>query len=298
MSAELLPLVAAVLEDESAADAHRQLQEALDRVKQLQAVQIVAVEENDNIGETICTVYASADFTEGKYGNNLNMWDLELVESSPAQRCLLADLHKLSIIVGGGIPVAYMNYRNPNCVPFYPRFYLDENDSQPVLCHIGFLSNGTQLHAIVHDWPRNAPLPNLDEISNDSCPEAWLEFKTVSFDARSMPMAMQNILPPAMADTINNEREVRKSTDESYSYAGFVDYVEACILRSDVPRIFPKEFYIGHMLTFLQDVAGITRRSEINDPIILDTAMAYAHGGWSRNALYTYFARNYGQDEE
>ena len=107
---DLLPLVAAALNDQVAADAAKDLSTAREERDRSHKVEVLRSINNgegeDEDGETI--VYGSALIEDGRYHGNPNLWDVTLEQNS-SNICRLADLRDCHICVGGGFPVASLD---------------------------------------------------------------------------------------------------------------------------------------------------------------------------------------------
>ena len=90
---DLLPLVAAALNDQAAADAAKELATAREERDMSQRVEVIRAindgDDEDEDGETI--VYASAMFEDGQYASNPNLWEVTLQQNNN-NICRLADL--------------------------------------------------------------------------------------------------------------------------------------------------------------------------------------------------------------
>eukprot|EP00984_Skeletonema_dohrnii_P032669 scaffold27176_cov60-Skeletonema_dohrnii-CCMP3373.AAC.1 len=107
---DLLPLVAAALNDQAAADAAKELAVAIEERDTSHKVEVLRAindsDDEDEDGETI--VYGSALFEDGQYASNINLWNVTLEQNSN-NICRLADLRDCHICVGGGFPMATLD---------------------------------------------------------------------------------------------------------------------------------------------------------------------------------------------
>ena len=231
---DLLPLVATVLNDKVAADAHDEINSLRRRNALLSSVNIIQQRSNssnvDNINDDgdddahdDGVAIASAQFQNGWFDDNYNWWRVEF-NSSPPFSCRLADLKSCYVNVGGGFPVA--DFGNPN--NFEGRWDFSRSavtstikkyDGDNTKLASFFMGNGVRfwLSAVVHGWPRedwkNAMIElddylehdaiddshtNVDylvEVVADKFPDATIEFVEVAFEISSMRGAFRKLIP-------------------------------------------------------------------------------------------------------
>ena len=217
---DLLPLVAAALNDQVAADAAKDLATARGerdrsrRVEVLRSINNGAGEHED--GETI--VYGSALFEDGQYSDiNTNLWDVRL-EQNRSNICFLADLRDCHICVGGGFPVASLDDTLENNAIF--NGWIDGSEGDACFISFCFCPHSTWLTFLIHGWPRDEweTVPNDNNTRNfvsflvddvaDQYPEATVEFKSVSFAARSIHGALKRLLPPKRKEEVRADRDI------------------------------------------------------------------------------------------
>jgi hypothetical protein len=157
---DLLPLVAVALNDKAAADAAKELATALEERDVSRRVEVLRAinngEDEDEDGETI--VYGCCLFEDGQYGNNTNLWDVTLKQSSN-NVCRLADLRDCHICVGGGFPVASLDDNLANSAIFEGWIDGDESDEGEEsgdTCKVSFCfsPHTIWLTLLIHGWPR------------------------------------------------------------------------------------------------------------------------------------------------
>ena len=111
---DLLPLVAAALNDQVAADAAKDLATAREERDMPRRVEVLRSindgEDEDEDGETI--VYGSALFEDGQYSEiNTNMWEVKLEQNS-SSICLFRS-ERLSYLCWWGISCSYSQRYSP-----------------------------------------------------------------------------------------------------------------------------------------------------------------------------------------
>lgn len=198
---DLLPLVAEVLKDKVLTDTQKEIAGLQDQVQTFRAVEVI--QELDN-GAGI--VLAAGDFSRGSFRRNRHHWDIGLKGKN---KCRLSDLQKCSVTVGGGFPVATLNCHEHGRPRSQVEIHFDE-ESDMIEVRFYFLPGKTWILGCIHGWPRGewqplVPLLTLqaqrserlflDTLGNHSCPEAWMEFHTVTFDVDRIPRAMKQLIP-------------------------------------------------------------------------------------------------------
>jgi len=243
-SSDLLPLVAAVLNDKVAADAN----DEIDKLRGLlsgdisRSVQIVQPIDNRNTennnnnntntnnGDLI--VHASGQFQDGFYADNPVLWQVDLnnklsTEGPSPFTCRLADLKSCVVCVGGGFPVVDFDFGRK---PFDG--YLSADDSAESetghVIHFCFGSDLTSLWLtiVVHGWPRveweacirlNSDRGLIcsylsEEVANNH-PYATVEFKDATFVISSLiGSPIQQLLSPERLEQVTAERDGRDTT--------------------------------------------------------------------------------------
>ena len=239
---DLLPLVAAALNDQVAADAAKDLSTAREERDRSHKVEVLRSINNgegeDEDGETI--VYGSALIEDGRYHGNPNLWDVTLEQNS-SNICRLADLRDCHICVGGGFPVASLDDTLQGNVSFGGCIddTLDENaiyngwtdDGEGDTCQVSFCfpPHATWLTFHIHGWPREEWEPimrerDYDETRNfvsflvddvaDQYQYATVEFKHVTFAARSIHGALKRLLPKKRKEEVRADRDRRIAIQE------------------------------------------------------------------------------------
>ena len=241
---DLLPLVAAALNDQAAADASRELATAREERDRSRRVEVLRSINNgkgeDEDGETI--VYGSALFEDGQYSSNTNLWEVKL-EQNNSNSCRLADLRNCHICVGGGFPVATLDdtlEHNANFQGFVDGEVNGEEDTVDT-CEVSFCfsPHSTWLTIWIQGWPRDeweafiqANENHPDDINDflvndvaDQYPEATVEFKSVTFVAKSIHGALKRLLPPKRKEEVRADRDSRNAEqdperDALYEFVG------------------------------------------------------------------------------
>jgi len=255
-SSDLLPLVAAVLNDKVAADANDEIDKLRgllsgDVSRSVQVVQPIDRNntENDNTNDSI--VHASGQFQDGFYANS-SLWQVDLNTSSTEEHssftCRLSDLKSCIVCVGGGFPMTSFERE-----PVVALGWLNADDSTDIdTGHtINFLF-GNQvklwLSIVVHGWPRveweayirSDPEPKpvrlcsylSGEVANNH-PYATVEFKDVSFFTSDLTGGpIQKLLSPERLEEVVAKRDGRDTTVtaiqvlESYVFSTIRDLSE------------------------------------------------------------------------
>ena len=224
---DLLPLVAAALNDQVAADAAKDLATAREERDRSRRVEVLRSINNgrdeDEDGEAI--VYGSALFEDGQYSEiNTNMWDVTLEQNS-SNICLLADLRDCHICVGGGFPVASLDDTLQNNAIF--NGWIDGSEGDACFISFCFCPHSIWLTFLIHGWPRDEWerwerviresnndnsqdfVSFLVEDVADEYPNATVEFKTVTFCAKSIHGALKRLLPPRRREEVRADRDRR-----------------------------------------------------------------------------------------
>lgn len=239
---DLLPLVVAALNDKIAVDAQEEIKMLQKEVSR--AVEILHRNEDEDDENVV--VYASAQFQEGEYGGNTNLWQVNLKQKGTTM-CRLADLRQCEICVGGGFPLESLNDQlsgRPDYEGFFDRDEWDSDTSKTVkFC---FCPNTTWLTVVVHGWPRKEwervitrqegeevsdPVDPgdmieylVDTVATED-PEATVEFKDVSFVAENIRGSLKRLLPPKRKAEVTAERDARDARDIEERQAVLFEFV-------------------------------------------------------------------------
>eukprot|EP00985_Skeletonema_marinoi_P032261 scaffold39084_cov200-Skeletonema_marinoi.AAC.7 len=216
---DLLPLVAAALNDKAAADAAKELAAAREERDIPRKVEVIRSlnnsDDEDEDGDIV--VYSSGMFEDGQYARNTNLWDVTLEQNS-SNICRLADLRDCHICVGGGFPVASLDDILPNNATF--EGWINGEDRRQGIsgdaCEVSFCfcPHTIWLVILIHGWPREAWEAVIQEDDYDQddqhvvhflvenvaeqYPDATVEFKTVTFVTGSIHGALKRLLPPKL----------------------------------------------------------------------------------------------------
>jgi len=243
---DLLPLVATVLNDKVAADAHDEINSLRRRNAILSSVNIMQQRSNSYVDNNDVTI-ASAQFQNGWFENNARgwfginavLWRVDF-NSLPPFSCRLADLQSCYVNAGGGFPVADFGDRET-----FEKFWeFSGNAATSVIekydCdntkHVSFvMGNGERrrfwLSAVVHGWPRehwkdamiemhdyvehhnlldsHTNVDYLVEVVAAKFPNATIEFLDIAFDISSMRGAFRKLIPDRRMLEVVAERDGR-----------------------------------------------------------------------------------------
>ena len=230
---DLLPLVATVLNDKVAADAHDEINSLRRRNAILSSVNIIQHRSNSNVGDNDRqdnahdddVMIASAQFQNGRFGHNSfhnpNWWRVDL-NSSPPFSCRLADLKSCYVNVGGGFPVAdfgdskpfegYWDFLRSADTSKIEKYDGDNTKLVSFIMGDGVCGVGVSLDIAVHGWPREDWEETLrihDGLDDDGnflvdylveevaakFPDATIEFVEVSFLISTMRGALRKLIP-------------------------------------------------------------------------------------------------------
>jgi len=236
---DLLPLIAAALNDKVAEDALKEINDLKQQLKIATSVEILKYNEEDDT--VMPTVQASGQFQDGNYAHNPNLWQVELLPSSTLTTCRLADLGKCRVCVGGGFPVAKLDTENFNslCSGWLdPGEHHDTETSKAVSFCIG----GTWLKIVVHGWPRTAweaviQEDNLDardmasflvETIATEFPDATVTFVYISLLVSNISGALLRLLPPSRTREVEEELDAR-NTEDNVAYSRLSGHVTMTI---------------------------------------------------------------------
>lgn len=293
---DLLPLVAAALNDKVAFEAHEELVELRKQLELSRSVEIIRAADDEN--EEV-VVYASAQFQDGKYSDNPNLWQVDL-ERRGEMNCRLADLRDCRICVGGGFPLDSLDDQLDNRA-IYEGFLdpdgIDSDNAKAV--RFCFCPNALWLTVVVHGWPREAWEAVIETDPEDvirflvetvaaQYPETTVEFKAVSFVVGTIQGALKRLLPPKRKEEVRAERDERDAED-SRAHSDLSDFV-AMTMR-DLGNQSGSAIFIPQVdevmsLLFLLDVH---ERNDDTEPVI--TALIAAHDQIGRDRVEEVIAR-------
>lgn len=214
---DLLPLVAAVLNDKVSIDAYEEVLGMKQQLAVSRAIEIIRAANETGEDEEDVVVYASTQFEDGNYARNINLWQVDFDPGSVI--CRLADLRSCRVCVGGGFALESLNDAQANHEGVEVFFNTDEdnddeNSKSITLC---FAPNSTWLNAVVHGWPSGAIDPPevlnsleylVDDVA-DEFPDATVEFKSTSFVVRHIHGALKRLLPPKRKEAVDADRAER-----------------------------------------------------------------------------------------
>lgn len=299
---DLLPLVAAALQDNVAVEAAKEISALRKEREDAHKVEVLRAKNNgnDEDEDDPVVVYASAPFESGEYGVNTNMWQVALQNADDAT-CKLADLRDCHICVGGGFPVASLDDRLGNT---FREGWLDgapdegseaeNSDGDVCWVRICFTPYSTWLVMWIRGWPREEWEAKIqaDDLNPDEFigylvdevavryPDAAVQFKEVSFVAKSIHGALKRLLPA------EQNAEVRADRDERISNAGFVDFVSQKMRDRGIdagPELFEQQ--LDCVMAFLSAVE-LTERgnnyeydASISEVVAITTGMIERFGG-------------------
>eukprot|EP00985_Skeletonema_marinoi_P034509 scaffold44103_cov161-Skeletonema_marinoi.AAC.6 len=279
---DLLPLVAAALNDQAAADAAKELAAAREERDMSQRVEVLCSLDNgdyeDDDGETI--VYGSALFEEGYYFCDKNLWEVTL-QQNMGNICRLADLRGCHICVGGGFPVATLDDTVSNNATFDGS--IDGDRRQTIsgdACEVSlcFCPHTVWLNFLIHGWPREEWEAVIQEddyhqderhiihflVENvaEQYPDATVEFIAVTFATRNIPGALKRLLSSKRKEEVCADLDEQIAERDWEKVVGFV--------KSNLQErgIFSQQYHSRVILAVLR-VQGFKTRTEANDDIIL-----------------------------
>ena len=246
---DLLPLVATVLNDKVAADAHDEINSLRRRNALLSSVNIIQQRSNssnvDNINDDgdddahdDGVAIASAQFQNGWFDDNYNWWRVEF-NSSPPFSCRLADLKSCYVNVGGGFPVADFganffdgrwDYSRSAVTSMIEKYDGDNTKLADFSMGDGVCGVRVSLGIAVHGWPREDWEETLrihddlddhgelivdylvEEVAN-KFPDATIEFIDVNFLISTMRGALRKLIPDRRTLEVVAERDGRASLE-------------------------------------------------------------------------------------
>ena len=289
---DLLPLVAAALQDKVVLDASKEMAILREEREVAHIVEVLRSRNNgrDEGEDEPVVAFASAPFESGEYGANTNLWEIPLKSSGDAV-CKLADLRDCHICVGGGFPVASLDDELPNN-PFCQGWLYDINNpengedvgethSDVVGVRISFTPHTIWLALWIRGWPQEEWEAQIqaddindrheggivqffvDEVAS-RFPDATVEFKEVSFVVKNIHGAMKRLLPKARKAEVRTERDQRIA-EEDPSWIDFYEFVQSIMRERGVqgsPEIFRPQLNL--VLDFLGDL-GFTERGDDNE---------------------------------
>mmetsp|Transcript_9796 Transcript_9796/g.19885 ORF Transcript_9796/g.19885 Transcript_9796/m.19885 type:complete len:334 (-) Transcript_9796:1714-2715(-) len=280
---DLLPLVAAALNDQAAADAAKELAVAREERDTSHKVEVLRAindgdDENED-GETI--VYGSALFEDGQYASNTNLWNVTLEQNSN-NICRLADLRDCHICVGGGFPMATLDDTDSSN-PFFEGWINGEDRRQGIsgdACEVSFCfcPHTIWLVILIHGWPREAWEAVIQEDDYDQddqhvvlflvenvaeqYPDATVEFKKVTFAIRSIHGALKRLLSSKRKEVVRADRDRRMA---ERNWQEVVEFVESYLQA----RGILSEHHQTRMILGILWIKGFKTRTEANDDVIL-----------------------------
>lgn len=238
---DLLPLVAAVLRDKAAADVQDELTGLKEEVAALRSVEVLRSTgetdrggDDDEDGDVV--VYASGDFSEGKYSSNPNLWEVRL--GPTRDRCPLSALRRCQLCVGGGFPAATLNDQGPAFQGWLTTNIADDGDENSVGINICVSPYATWLNLTIHGWPNEEWEAKIqaDDIDPDGIvdylvdtvalrhPDAFVEFMDACFIVRHIHGALKRILPPRRIAEARAERD-GQDTEENRVWSDLYEFV-------------------------------------------------------------------------
>mmetsp|Transcript_18479 Transcript_18479/g.28046 ORF Transcript_18479/g.28046 Transcript_18479/m.28046 type:complete len:329 (-) Transcript_18479:211-1197(-) len=277
---DLLPLVAAALNDKAAADAAKELAAAREERDIPRKVEVIRSLNNggDEDEDEDVVVYSSGMFEDGQYARNTNLWDVTLEQNS-SNICSLANLRDCHICVGGGFPVASLDHTLPNNATF--EGWINGEDRRQGIsgdaCEVSFCfcPHTIWLVILIHGWPREAWEAVIQEDDYDQddqhvvhflvenvaeqYPDATVEFIAVTFAIRSIHGALKRLLPPKRKEQVRADREKRKIAREDWQ--GVLQFVESNMRERGIFDLF-------HWMAIVLVMIGIKKRSEFFDKVI------------------------------
>jgi len=276
---DLLPLVAAALNDQAAADAAKELAVAREERDTSHKVEVLRAindsDDEDEDGETI--VYGSALFEDGQYASNINLWNVTLEQNSN-NICRLADLRDCHICVGGGFPMATLDDTDSSN-PFFGGSIDGEWESSGDACQVllCFCPHSTWLCFLIHGWPREEWEAVIQEndyqdeqhiihflVENvaEQYPDATVEFKDVTFAKRSIHGALKRLLSSKRKEVVRVDRDRRIAERDWQEVVEFVEsYLQA--------RGILSQHHQTRMILGILWIKGFKTRTEANDDVIL-----------------------------
>ena len=294
---DLLPLVAAALNDKAAADASEELdiaREERDRSHRVEVIRSRANgEDEDEDGETV--VYGCGLFEDGQYARNTNLWNIKLDKSSD-NTCHLVDLRDCHICVGGGFPVASLDDTLPNNTTFegwVDGDEIDEGELTSDACKVSFCfcPHSTWLTCLIHGWPReeweeailvddldlDEIIPFLVEDVAAQYPDATIEFEKVTFTASSIHGALKRLLSSKRKVEVraDRDRRIAERNPEGDALYEFVSRTMRERGNQASRALFVPQLY--SILGFL-GATGINRLGE-NDDFIMIAIASYERLG-------------------
>jgi hypothetical protein len=275
---DLLPLVAAALNDKVAADAAKELATAVEERDRSHRVEVLRAlnngEDEDEDGETI--VYGCGLFEDGQYHHsNPNLWHVKLDKSS-GNICLLADLRECHVCVGGGFPVASLDDTLSHNSGFAG--FINGNEGQlpehAVEVSVCFSPHFTWLDFWIYGWPREEweaviqadlgqvnIIPFLVEHVAAQYPDATVEFKGISFVAARIRGALKRLLPSKRKEEVRADRDKRIAEED---WQEVVAFVESTMRERGIFAQYKLQSIL-YMLSFTK----VKKRTELHDECIV-----------------------------
>lgn len=259
---DLLPLVTEVLRDRAALDAQEELRALQLQLQTARAVEVIGVRQDDGA----FVVYASGQFTEGKYDHNPNLFQVDLQTMAP---CRLADLRTCRICVGGGFPLESLDDQEANRAPldgFFPTLTPDESRNHAKPVQFCFSPNATWLSIVVHDWPLDLFRLTVQDNVVDAedvidflvetvavrHPEATVEFVDFTMPNTHIPAAVQRLLPPARLTEVQAERAERLADEDRENGDALLRFVARAM--RDAGNINPEALFMPQVEEILENL--------------------------------------------
>jgi len=308
---DLLPLVAAALQDNVAVEAAKEISALRKEREDAHKVEVLRAKNNgnDEDEDDPVVVYASAPFESGEYGANTNLWQVTLQNADgDGTTCKLADLRDCHICVGGGFPVASLDdhlansaplegwlqninapHRNPSRVPDEGSEVESPDDG---VCGVSicFCPHATWLMMWIRGWPREdweakiqADDLNPDEIIGylvDEVavryPDAAVQFKDVSFVAKSIHGALKRLLPAEQNAEVRADRDERIAS-ENPGWVELITFVSLEMRNRGIdagPELFVPQ--LQAVMSFVL-ASGLTERGANDEAISEVVRIAVGH---------------------
>jgi len=285
---DLLPLVAAALNDKAAADAAKELAAAREERDIPRKVEVIRSLNNggDEDEDEDVVVYSSGMFEDGQYARNTNLWDVTLEQNS-SNICSLANLRDCHICVGGGFPVASLDHTLPNNATF--EGWINGEDRRQGIsgdaCEVSFCfcPHTIWLVILIHGWPREAWEAVIQEDDYDQddqhvvhflvenvaeqYPDATVEFKTVAFVAGNIHGALKRLLPPKRKEEVRADRDRRNAENDPEIDALYDFVARAMRERGNEANVALFAPQLNSIMGFLSAM-GVDRLG-VNDELII-----------------------------
>lgn len=225
---DLLPLVAAALNDKVAGEAHEEISGLRRDLEVSRSLEIVRANGNDDVEDEdeATVVYASASFLQnGCYDSFFpEGWQVDFVRGSAT--CRLSDLRDC-VLCGGGFPLASFNDRlGGACIRGCVSSSDPDGDNAKAVS-LRFCSSSIWVDILVHGWLRDdweamIEAEGVDEKDWASFlvetvaseyPEATVEFLSTNFWAKTIHGALKRLLPPRPRFESLAERDDERDTE-------------------------------------------------------------------------------------